>query len=259
MVELSTINTDQIGNTTINALRGAGFWLSIILVVGMIVAIIFFIRYLLSFNILCIVEEKMRDGITRVTTKKAKIIYDNKKDGKNLVQRLVIYGHKKQIMFPVFVKDEEGNMVEQAQLDKKGRPLPTLHVSQDADFKLFGVTAKGKSALRMLKEGDEYTAVSWHNSEVEKYLRVSNPIRQQWANNLFREGMELFAPDKGFWDKYGSFIMMGGTFVIIAIIFIFLFNKLEVMQDYAGALNNYADAIREMAKAVRDTGVQSVS
>jgi hypothetical protein len=134
-----------------------------------------------------------------------------------------------------------------------------LKVDVGADFKLFGVTNKGKSALRLLKDGDEYTAVSWQNTEVEKYLRVSNPVRQQWANNLFREGMELFAPEKGFWDKYGSFIMMGGTFVIIAIIFIFLFNKLEVMQDYAGALNNYANAITEMAKAVRETGVQRVA
>lgn len=258
----------ELNATTLSsAFSQAWFWIQIILFIGLIVILFFLIKYLLSYNIHTVIEEKVNNNII-VQFRRAKIRYDKKKDGQNLIQRIQIMGIKKPVMYPVYSKDDMGNVVANNRYDKKGNIIPTLNIAEynpqksddvkQLNYRLFAVTRRGKYALRFLKDGDEYTAVPWNNSEIEEYLRQSQPVRQQWANNVFREGMTLFAPEKGFWEKYGSVVMMGSAFVVIMIIFVFLFNKFDNLQSLSGSLNNYADAMKQFAQAVRETNVQNI-
>lgn len=123
---------------------------------------------------------------------------------------------------------------------------------------LYGVTKGGKRAIRLLKEGNEYTAIPWSNKDAIEYLRESKPVRKQWANNSFREGMEVFKDEQSWLQKYGGLVTMMGAFVTIMIIFIFLFSKLEVLEVHASAINNYATALGEFTKTVQAVGVQNI-
>lgn len=243
MVE-TTVDISQVGAQVTAGFRGAGFWLEILAFVVLFVVILIMIWYMLSFNVTLQVEE-FRHKNHFVRQMKGKLIYDKKKDGQNVIQRLKIYGIKKTVMLPYFVKDE---------IEKN--PDGTVSKYESTFKGIYATTKKGKLALRLIKEGDDFHVVPWIDVEVKEYLRVSKPTRMQWANNMMRELYELFPKKKDGWEKYGGAIMFGGTLVLITIIFIMLFNKFEYIKDYSAALNNYASALMEFTKAVRETNVQ---
>lgn len=255
---VSGVSTDRISAGFSNFMSSAGLYIVIFFAVVLFAVMLWLIYYLLSFNVTCHVEEKMKDGTTRTYIKKAKTYYDRKKDGDYPLLRMKIFGMKKPLMFPSYSKDGAGGFIKRPLSEKQASSGLEVKVD-DFSQQLWGVTQKGKSSLRLIKDGDEFTAVPWANEDVQKYLKVSMPVRQQWANNLLRESWELFAPKQGFFEKYGSMIMMGGTLVIIMIIFIVLFNKFDEIEQLSAALNNYAGAMTDFAKALRETGVQRLA
>lgn len=246
-MDLNTISSSVGG-----ALRGAGLWVGIIFFLVLVALLLWLVYYLTSFNITCFVEERRSHG-TFFSTRKAKVRYDVQKDGKNLLQRMIIFGEKKPVMFPQHTKN----------LFDKGRIVttPTFTNGENSDelFKLFGTTKKGKMAVRMIKEGDEYTIIPFFDKDVAEYLRVTRPVRLQWANVSIKEGRELFANKMGFMEKYGSMIMLGATMMVILVIFIMLFNKFDQLEMMSKSIDGYASAVSEFAQAVRETGVQRVA
>ena len=200
-----------------------------------------------SYNITCVIEEKLEGGTPRLRIRKAKYKTFKKKDGGNPVERIIFMGGKNhEIMPPTFIEELS---IKQNEAFKQSKSYKSL----------YGISIKGKFFLRLLKSGDNYSIVPWNNHDVENYLKVSEPVRKMWANNLFREGMDLFPRVTGFWEKYGSILIMGGTLVVVLFIFIFLFQKLDMLKDNTAAINNYADALREFTKAIAGNPAQKVT
>lgn len=242
-----------------NSLSVAWVVLQIIFGIGLLLTIFFVIKWYLSYNVLAVVSEKRGTTVYNYPAK-AKLFYD-KKDKNKVVQRVKIFGQKRPLLFPTFLRDESGQFLLKDRLNKKGEVISNVTMSPKIKNyeNIFGVTKKGKLSFNIFKEGDEFTIVPWYNEDIREYLRVSKPTREQWANNLLREGLEeLFPRDQGFFEKYGSLVMMGGAFIVIAIIFIMLFNKFDQLASLSGALNHYADSLSQMASAVRETNVQNL-
>jgi len=232
------------------SLGTAWFILQLVFVLAFVVGVIILIKWLVQFNVLCQIEERHGNNVYHYN-KKGKLGYA-KNDKKKITQRLFIFGVKKSVMFPAYVKNLE------TFTDGNGLTMPSA-LMDDGFKNILGITKKGKITLRLFKDGDEITVVPWYDQDVKEFLRVTKPIREQWADNLLREGEELFKPEPTFLERYGAMVMVGGAFIVVSIIFIMLFNKFDNLDSLAGALNNYAEAMNSMSGAIRETGVQSLS
>jgi len=262
----------QIDMLTIFIIVGVVLVLLLLGIVGLLV------WWFKSFNIQAVIEEKLEHG-TYVTTKRARIRYD-KRDQGNPIERIQLLGQKNSwfIMPPSYVAQElKSRLMQKIAAKKKRRDggygwIPLLPEADDPvnieeEIKkqtngwyksLYGVTKGGKKAIRLLKEGNEYTCIPWSDEKTIEYLQESRPVRKQWANNSFREGLEVFKDEPSFMQKYGGMITMMGAMLTIAIIFIFLFAKFDTLEAVAGAMNRHSEAMIEMAKTARAVGVQNV-
>ena len=229
-------------------------WLKVIIALEVIVALVvviivtIVIMRLLKYNLLAWVEEKTEFG-TYVYHKRAKIVVDNK-DRLNPVEKIKLLGVKNvwAIMPPTYVLEQFKN--KEGQTDKSS-------VSQWYKS-LYALTKRGRKCIRLLRDGAEITAIPFTNVDVENYLRITKPVRVQWANSMFREGLEMYKPEANWVEKYGSLIAFGGAMLVILIIFIVLFEKFEMLEQMSGAINNYSDQLAEYVKALREVNTQTV-
>ena len=145
---------------------------------------------------------------------------------------------------------------------------------------LFGITRKGKIAIRMLKDGNEFTVIPFVNEDVGEYLKESNPVRKQWTQQMLRERDEMFKPPTKAWMQLLPFIAIGVILITMIIVFALLFNKFDKLEGLAnaekldaesrivmaGAINNNTGAIRDYAYSLdrltnskeQNTGVQII-
>lgn len=228
-------------------------WLKVIIALEVIAAIVVLIIVtiviirLTKYNILAWVEEKTEFG-TYVYHKRAKIVVDNK-DKLNPVEKIKLLGvkHVWAIMPPTYVLEA---LKSEGQTDKS--TVSKWYKS------LYALTKRGKKCIRLLRDGAEITAVPFTNADVENYLRITKPVRVQWANSMFREGLEMYKPEANWAEKYGSLIAFGGAMLVILIIFIVLFEKFEMLETMSSAINNYSQELSEYVKALREVNTQTV-
>lgn len=223
------------------------FYTTIVVAAVLILFIVFIIIHVLRYNMLTFIEERHEHGVF-VKTKRAKIVYDKSVSDKNPVEMIRILGDRihRPIMPPTHViakMTEAGKMAE----------LGTWYKS------LYGTTTRGKKALRLLKDGDTLTAIPFTNREVSEYLRVTKPVRSQWANNLFLEGMDMYRDEPNFMQKYGVMMGLAGLMITMIIVFALLFNQFDQLEGSSAAINGFAQALNEHASALKQSCSQALT
>lgn len=223
------------------------FWITIFLAFIIVLIITYIVIKVLQYNITAIVEERHEHGIF-IKVKRARIVYDKKSMEKNPVEMIRILGDRvsKPIMPPTHV-------IEQLKREGKETLIKSWHKS------LYGTTNRGRKAIRLVKDGDVLTVIPFTNVEVTEYLRITKPVRSQWANNLFLEGMQMYKDEPTFMQKYGVMLGLAGLMMTIIIVFALLFNQFDVLKDNASAINTFAGALNNHATALKQSCSQALS
>lgn len=224
---------------------GTGIETALIVIFGLFIAAIiviafFIIRFLLSYNIKCVIEEHREHGIF-IDVRRGKITF-NKKDKGNPVERIRMLGVKNSwpIMPPTFLLETTENVPEKWYKS------------------LYGTTRKGKMAIRLMKDGNQYTVIPWSDDKNVEYLRITKPTRLQWANAMLRESAEVFPEEKGFMEKYGHYVAFGATLMVILVIFIILFDKFDTLAGISDAITTHAKSVTEYAQSLKEFNTQPI-
>jgi hypothetical protein len=226
--------------------------IGIVAVVLLVLAVfVFVLLTVLKYDVKAIIEEKHLHG-TIITTKKAKIGYDRNKKSISRVEKIFLFGQRfgMPIMPPTHI-------LESIQNKEKNKELVQKRINEYIGS-CYGITNKGKKAIRLIKIGNEYTVIPFADASILDYLQVSKPVRLQWLNNMIKEGDQMFTNEPSFWQQYGSMVMFGGAMIIIMIIFIVLFNQLGKLETISAAINNQAAAMNEYVKVLRELTVQPI-
>jgi len=218
----------------------------IVMIGAILIGLTYFIIKYLKYNIKIIIEERHEYG-TFVKFKRAKIGYDKNDKDRTVEQIYLLFERTGYPIMPSSSVYQE--LIENS---KTGELAEGWYKS------CYGLTNRGKKVLRVVKEGNEYTIIPFTNDNVLPYLRISKPVRMQWANNMLRQGIELYKGEPSFMEKYGSYVILGGTLIVVLLIMIFMFEKLDNINAYAQGLADFAAATREHAEALKAFGQQTI-
>lgn len=252
MVDVSNIGTGNIQSTIGNIGTGITsnlIYVEIFIVLLVVLGILLYINYVLSFKHLVIVEEKLTHGVL-VSSHRGKIVYNKKYDPNKIVERLSIFGVKQDIMIPVHMAEQIEELNKLKGVDKK---KSYIVANKERFENLFGINRKGKLAIRMLKDGNEFTVIPFLNQDVAEYLKESNPVRKQWTIQMLRERDEMFKPTEKTWMKLLPFIAIGAILITMVIVFALLFNKFDKLEGLAAAEKLDAESRIVMAGAMGNT------